>query len=104
MAEKGETKISRFSVSETGRKGAGFGTVEEMQWAGRINLHAAARGLRAEGRTIKHFYKRCEGVFIYSNNLRKHPEQRARRIKHYFNIWLVACLPLRQPPEKKLYI
>jgi hypothetical protein len=73
--------ITIRSVSETGRKGAGFGMVEETQRAGRIvfnKSHAEARGLRAEGRIIQLIIKLCEGGFNPTATNRIHPKQRAR--------------------------
>ena len=46
--------ITIQSVSETGRKGVGFGTVEETQRVGRLIFYADAGGSRAFGRII-HF-------------------------------------------------
>ena len=55
-----------WSVPETGRKGAGFGTVEETQRDGRIQInicYAEAGFLRESGRIIQQFIQLCECGF-----------------------------------------
>jgi len=56
-----------WSVPETGRKGAGFGTVEGTQRVGRIRIniyHADAGFFRESGRIIRRLTKLCECGFI----------------------------------------
>ncbi len=67
-----------WSVPETGRKGAGFGTVEGTQWVGRNKTNADAEFSREIGRIIKQPIKLCECV------LKIRTEQRAGR-------WRAAC-------------
>ena len=80
--------INIQSASETGQKGAGFGTVEETQWVGRfvfIKSHAAAETSRGFGGIIQLQNSFARGHACMT------PEQRTGRIKHLFINWLVAC-------------
>ena len=87
--------INIQSVSETGRKGVGFGTVEETQRAGRINSHAEAGFFRESGRIIQRLIQFCECGFGISIKKRIRTEQRAGR-------WRAAC-PLLVPDGSEYY-
>ena len=92
ISAKQESIITR-SVSETGRKGAGFGTVEETQRVGRYNLtpmpeaHEPRVGLAVQ---LAIFIRGCEpeGVFIdltiqLKNAPSSEPDAGERRVPYY---------------------
>ena len=75
------------SASELGSLGAG-NCRRRSKTGGAVSTFADAGFLRELGRTSQQLCQQCEGVFNYSKNLRKHPEQRAGR-------WRAAKFPLR---------
>ena len=86
--------ISRPLASELG--GLGVGNCRRRSEKGRVvNPFADARGSRAKGRIIRQLIKLCEYGFKFTIKLRIRTEQRAERIKHFFNNWRAAKYPLR---------